>query len=228
MTRRNPKTPDKTIKWIQERLEEFRPPDFEDAGAAATVIVVPNKHMHGNTIGVLQSWAQRDGFPLRLPHPSVSTAGLVQEAHKAVGGVLVLDEFDHFRTASLKDLQEEIVGVGLAVAIVGLVGAPWENRDDTETNADALGTSVIDHSGKMLYGPFSERAEGPASSAAGVSQDDLDVNNRHRRQLGMGKLDRASGWSDQELRDMAQNIRTTGRMMNPAARNERLKRKLMR
>jgi len=63
-------------------------------------------------------------------------------------------------------------------------------------------------------------------TGGGVSPADLDVINRHRRALGMAPLDRSMGWGDQELRDMAESIRTTGRMNNPA--QKRLKAKLMR
>lgn len=59
-----------------------------------------------------------------------------------------------------------------------------------------------------------------------VTSADLEVINRHRRGLGMGPMDPAAGWSVEELRDMAESIRTTGRMTNP--RTELLKRRLMR
>ena len=52
---------------------------------------------------------------------------------------------------------------------------------------------------------------------------DLDVINRHRRSLGMDPIDPVAGWTVQELADMAESIRKTGRMSNP-----RLKRRLMR
>jgi hypothetical protein len=48
---------------------------------------------------------------------------------------------------------------------------------------------------------------------------DLDVVNRHRRSLGMKPIDPATGWTDQEIHEMAKAIRTSGRMVNPATRN---------
>lgn len=59
-----------------------------------------------------------------------------------------------------------------------------------------------------------------------LPSDDLEVINRHRASLGMRPIDPAAGWTPQELADMAESIRKTGRMTNPD--RERLKRKLMR
>ena len=59
-------------------------------------------------------------------------------------------------------------------------------------------------------------------STASPSSSDVDTINRHRRSIGMPPIDLASGWSSAELRDMAESIRSSGKMTNP------LKRKLMR
>ena len=66
----------------------------------------------------------------------------------------------------------------------------------------------------------------PAQAPATVSADDLAVINQHRRGLGMAPLDPGAGWTTEELREMADSIRTTGRMHNP--RTNRLKRSLLR
>jgi hypothetical protein len=44
---------------------------------------------------------------------------------------------------------------------------------------------------------------------------DIELVNQHRRQLGMGPIDPGMGWTAKEIRDMARNIRETGRMANP-------------
>ena len=60
------------------------------------------------------------------------------------------------------------------------------------------------------YGrPAAVTKTAPASS-------DLDVINRHRTSIGMGPIDPSAGWTAQELADMAESIRTTGRMTNPS------------
>lgn len=52
-------------------------------------------------------------------------------------------------------------------------------------------------------------------TGSGVSSADIKLINRHRRLLGMGDIDPASGWTDAELQDMAQSIRQHGRLPNP-------------
>lgn len=55
---------------------------------------------------------------------------------------------------------------------------------------------------------------------------DVQTINRHRRSIGGDPLDLSAGWTVQEIREMAERIRTTGRTHNP--RQAELKRKLMR
>ena len=64
-------------------------------------------------------------------------------------------------------------------------------------------------------------ARGPGTA----TRSDVDVINAHRQSIGMGPIDPQAGWTAQELADMAESIRKTGRMANP---RERLKRRLMR
>lgn len=47
-----------------------------------------------------------------------------------------------------------------------------------------------------------------------MTSEDVDVINRHRTQLGMAPIDPAAGWTPDELHDMAESIRATGRMTN--------------
>lgn len=59
------------------------------------------------------------------------------------------------------------------------------------------------------------KAAAPVESKVFV-QADLDLVNRHRASLGMGAIDPAAGWTASEITDMANSIRDTGRMANPA------------
>ena len=65
----------------------------------------------------------------------------------------------------------------------------------------------------------------PPRVAVPIDDPDLEVINRHRKGLGMEPIDLAAGWSEDELRKMAETIRTTGRMGNPV---EVLRRRLLR
>lgn len=67
-------------------------------------------------------------------------------------------------------------------------------------------------------------ASGTATAFPGVAQADIDLVDRHRKQLGMAPLDPRTGWSAREVQEMADSIRTKGRLPNP---RYSLKRKLM-
>jgi len=64
------------------------------------------------------------------------------------------------------------------------------------------------------------------SSPSAFDPKDVEAINRHRRRIGGDPIDLAAGWSPDEIREMADNIRTKGRTHNP--RLDELKRKLMR
>lgn len=66
-------------------------------------------------------------------------------------------------------------------------------------------------------------AESPPP-AISPARGDVETIDAHRRRLGMPPIDTAAGWTEQELREMAESIRATGRMSNP----QHLKRRLMR
>lgn len=57
-----------------------------------------------------------------------------------------------------------------------------------------------------------------------VPSRDIETINRHRASYGAPPLDPSTGWSEEELRTMADNIRRYGREVNPeiAAAKERL------
>ncbi len=105
--------------------------------------------------------------------------------------------------------------------------AGFEGHDDWTYDAE-----ITDDAGEQVeYDSF---ADWPAARR-GIEAyrgkvevgDELEVINRHRRQLGMAPLDPGAGWTADELKQMAESIRTTGKMYNPR-RGKALKRRLLR
>ena len=69
--------------------------------------------------------------------------------------------------------------------------------------------------------------EAPAATGApSVSHSDIATINRHRASIGMRPIDRATGWTDQELIEMAEQIRSGGRIHNPGG--TQIKQRLLR
>ena len=144
------------------------------------------------------------------------------------------------RTAdAAKPSLPTVLGVCYELAGCEMAGegdlTPWEDADSDEAwfeevrdkcSYDYIETVLRDAS--LPFEGFDEpELPGPESPPAlPASTEVVETINRHRRGLGMDPLDPSSGWSAKELRDMAESIRTTGRMMNPA--QQRLKAKLMR
>jgi hypothetical protein len=219
------KTLDEQITWLQRELQKHTPSDWADLGAYGLVIVFDDPSHQQIAIPTLSQWAQRDLFPFRAPHHSVGNAGLKGELLRANGGLLMLDDFGSFSETALGVLRNRILS-GDLTTVVGLDTIQLADLSDMKriaANAEALGLVVLNESGDVLFAPTGF-ASAPAPSS--VSQEDIDVLNQHRRSLGMGKIDLSAGWSDEELRDMAENIRKHGRTHNPAQAS--LKRKLMR
>ena len=63
-----------------------------------------------------------------------------------------------------------------------------------------------------------ESRPAPQPPLPGVSAVDLETLNAHRKHLGMAPIDLGAGWTEGELREMAESIRATGRMHNPRSR----------
>lgn len=76
----------------------------------------------------------------------------------------------------------------------------------------------------MGHPKWKRRTVVPPRTLPRSSDEDLEVINRHRASLGMGDIDPAAGWTARELHEMAERIRTTGRMNNPS----KVKRRLLR
>ena len=80
-----------------------------------------------------------------------------------------------------------------------------------------------------LVGPHRVGIPSTAPAARGVEDPAADpameTVNAHRARLGMDPIDPSAGWTPDEIREMAERIRLTGRMNNPSL--GALKRKLM-
>ena len=100
--------------------------------------------------------------------------------------------------------------------------------DDSDTDGDSLSGTTNSVYAKLLDGTALPEWPKPSSSGNAGPYDakDIETINAHRRSIGGGELDLSAGWTSQEIREMAENIRTKGRTYNP--RHAELKRKLMR
>lgn len=93
---------------------------------------------------------------------------------------------------------------------------------------------TIDSKGRVSYGDIASIGEATLPRSSPISGDmsrDLATVNTHRRRLGQTPLDLTSGWTAEEIAEMAENIRKHGRTHNPAKGHEgheSLKRRLMR
>jgi hypothetical protein len=114
----------------------------------------------------------------------------------------------------IKALRERV----LAIRRAWLDACEAPDPDDG-TRLDRLHTEYRE-AGRVL----AEARRAARSLTTATEEEDLDAVNSHRRQLGMKPLYMADGWTAKEIADMAEKIRTTGRMANPVS----IKRKLMR
>lgn len=165
--------------------------------------------------------ASKRGIPLRAPHYTVSTAGMVKtksgkhpsEVYQADGGILYLTEVGDFSAQTLKATRKAIEDDELNVKIIAY---DHEAEDHTlkhiENAARLLDLKTID----MRAAHWKPRADPSAVKRA------LEAIQRHRRRLGERPLDPvAAGWSDEDIFIEARRL---GPLQNP----KRLKRKLLR
>ncbi len=114
----------------------------------------------------------------------------------------------------------DIVAVTNSIQSAEAVTRGYSTTDDIWVIEDRK-TGIVEES--VASEREQDRAE--ARAAAGLpplrvaSQSDLNVINKYRRSMGMPPIDRAAGWTDQELIDMAEQIRHTGRTHNARKRS---------
>lgn len=107
--------------------------------------------------------------------------------------------------------------------VTGTVEAPaaFSEKDVDELSWEAFSESAYGTIRDIMYG--SDWYDGGVEplvtttdpEGATVSRGDLETINRHRASMGRRPIDIEAGWSSKELRDMAANIRRTGRETNP-------------
>ncbi len=71
---------------------------------------------------------RKQGGPLRIPHPSVSTKGAIGELKKADKGTLVLDDFQDWSVSTIGAVADEAKDQLWDVTIIGLVDKDWHRK----------------------------------------------------------------------------------------------------
>lgn len=103
-------------------------------------------------------------------------------------------------------------------AFLGYYDPNGDEDVDAETVEFDTVRELVDQLGKGRAHSMWKRR--PTSAA--VSTDDLDVVNRHRHEIGMKPIDLTQGWTAEEIRQQADSIRKSGRMVNPKSLKGRL------
>lgn len=188
-------------KEAVRRGHECRGPyDMTDEEEKWSILIVP------------QGASEEDGVDVSV---TIEESGL---AGDAPGGVNFTLGAASYRGHVLGDVVTRKVGRWVEPSDVWAMSELWDHFREAVNPK-----KVLDWAEKYWASPPPEETEETWASA---SEDDLKTIDSHRRSLGMGPIDPSAGWSVEELRGMAESIRTTGRMNNP--RSEQLKRKLMR
>lgn len=194
-----------TSDELRAVLDAYSPADWKPH--ARGIVFLGNTEEEAKWMfAALRKWAADEGYRVRIPHHSVSARGLAappsattrygSELDLAVGGILILDEFSEFDDHGLYNINKRIVSEKLPGVVV--VGIDYLHGDDPEEfmrrlghNASHMGVEVI------TIDAFEDLT--PTSSRPDV-EEALATVNRHRRRIGMAKLDpTATGWTDQDV-----------------------------
>lgn len=159
----------------------------------------------------LKQWADREGFPVRIPHYSVSMKGINGELDRAMGGILILDELTEFDTRQLAELGRRIRVEDIPVVLVGIVDPDDRGALDVQearSHAREIAESIVMLSRSDIEG-------GPVPPTAPVDDvaQALAAINRHRATIGMSRLDPvAADWTEEDILIEAERIQ---RLPNP-------------
>lgn len=210
-----------TVDELRAVLDAYSPADWKPH--ARGIVFLGNTEEESRWVfAALRKWAADDGLPTRIPHYSVSAAGLAaprpsiapphsasSELDLAVGGILILDDFADFDDHGLYNVAKRVVREKLPVVVVGVEylrpGARLgQFMERVRKNAEALGLEIV------TIDEFEDVARAPP---AGDVREALAAINRHRRQLGMAQLDpAAAGWTDDDVLLEAERV---ARLSNP-------------
>ena len=194
---------------IQDAFRDHQPKGWH---AGYAFIYLASSQEDGHTmLRSLKQWADGDGFPVRIPHHSVSMKGINGELDKAVGGILILDELSEFDTRQLAELGRRIRVEDIPVVLVGIEYPDRDGALDVQqarSHAREIAPSIVMLSrAEIEKDPFV--ALKPVDDVAAA----LEAINRHRRAIGMHRLDPAAAeWTDDDILIEAQRLQ---RLPNP-------------
>lgn len=149
-------------------------------------------------------------FPMRMPHHTVSPAGLKGELRDAKGGALLLDEAQELDARDIETIAKAPELRRREVAVFALVRnyTPLSVRpiSDARWIASTLGLPLFvqQDDGEMVM--EADAAAATAIAAPPEILDDLTFINEHRRQLWLPPLDRRI-WTDEDIRIEARRMR---------------------
>lgn len=196
---------------FQAAIERFSPREALDRGWGGFVFLAENAAEAKWMMASARAWASKLGFPIRMPHHSVSIEGLAgrgrrnlpgslsrSEVDLAHGGILLLDEFERFDQNALHHLRDRIVDDRLVIAVVGVDSHVFHPRTNLDLfmealrwRADTLGLPVVTKD---------DLTEGTDLAAQSDVSDALKAINAHRRAIGMAPLDpTTAGWTHEDV-----------------------------
>lgn len=208
-----------TREDLREVLEHRTPLEFRPH-ARALVFLANTAEERNWMFDAVRDWAREDGFPLRLPHHSVSAAGLAgprkrgqlhgSELDLAIGGILVLDEFADFDDHGLYNIRKRILAEHLPVVVIGLDSLEGRRQEDP----DAFMQRLRDRAATVGIDVVTTDDIGAIDEAPSIDvRDALEQINRHRARMGMRPLDPVrAAWTEQDVVLEAERI---ARLPNP-------------
>jgi hypothetical protein len=151
---------------------------------------------------------------MRAPHYTVTSRAALDELDKAIGGFLVLDEFAKFDDHALHNVDKAIVNKKLAVVVIGIENMAQVGPSQQIYLHDAVRNQANFMQHDLQQVTMSDFGRAPRTPKPDVGLDQaLATINKHRRKLGMGKLDPvAADWTEEDILIEAQRIQ---RLPNP-------------
>lgn len=188
---------------------------------ANVVTIAPRDHDAEQSI---RAWARRRGYALR---PTASPWP---------GSRYVLPSYEVSSSDPHEDIVFWIEDLGENADVYDVRGheeSSFAWREGTDPQGD---WSIIRDGQATIVDPYvveviedleeGELDEGVSTEdeqlGQAVSRQDIETIDRYRASIGMGPIDPSAGWTPAELHQMAENIRTTGRMANVGQLKRRL------